>query len=68
MRSGRPAALRFARSSAFTRKAQTQIAVDDEAGEKLIRLVELLEDNDDVQHVYGNFALSDEMMAKLAED
>jgi YebC/PmpR family DNA-binding regulatory protein len=53
------------RKSAFTWKPQNQIAVDDEAGEKLIRLVELLEDNDDVQHVYGNFALSDEMMAKL---
>ncbi|MGT2485763.1 YebC/PmpR family DNA-binding transcriptional regulator [Methylobacterium oryzae CBMB20] len=46
-------------------KAQNTINVDDETGEKLIRLVEVIEDQDDVQHVYVNFALSDDLMAKL---
>ncbi|MCJ2049766.1 YebC/PmpR family DNA-binding transcriptional regulator [Methylobacterium sp. J-070] len=46
-------------------KAQNTIDVDDETGEKLIRLVEVIEDQDDVQHVYVNFALSDALMAKL---
>ncbi|KQT11837.1 transcriptional regulator [Methylobacterium sp. Leaf399] len=46
-------------------KAQAPIAVDDETGEKLIRLVEVIEDQDDVQNVYVNFTLSDALMAKL---
>ncbi|SDN58923.1 DNA-binding regulatory protein, YebC/PmpR family [Methylobacterium phyllostachyos] len=46
-------------------KAQNTIAVDDETGEKLIRLVEVIEDQDDVQNVYVNFALSDALVAKL---
>ncbi len=46
-------------------KAQNTIDVDDETGEKLIRLVEVIEDQDDVQHVYVNFALSPALMAKL---
>jgi transcriptional/translational regulatory protein YebC/TACO1 len=32
-----------------------------------MRLVDNLDDHDDVQHVYANFELSDAMMAKLAE-
>ncbi|MCJ2027444.1 YebC/PmpR family DNA-binding transcriptional regulator [Methylobacterium sp. J-067] len=46
-------------------KAQNTIDVDDETGEKLIRLVEVIEDQDDVQNVYVNFALSPTLMAKL---
>ena len=46
-------------------KAQATIDVDDETGEKLVRLVEVIEDQDDVQNVYVNFALSDALMAKL---
>ncbi len=47
-------------------KAQNSIAVDDETGEKLLRLMETLEDHDDVQNVYVNFDISDELMAKMA--
>ena len=46
-------------------RPQTTIAVDDEAGEKIIRLVGALEDNDDVQNVYSNFEISDALVAKL---
>ncbi|MHB2211753.1 YebC/PmpR family DNA-binding transcriptional regulator [Methylobacterium sp. CM6257] len=46
-------------------KAQNTITVDDETGEKLVRLVEVIEDQDDVQNVYVNFALSEALMAKL---
>ena len=46
-------------------KAQNTIDVDDETGEKLIRLVEVIEDQDDMQNVYVNFALSPALMAKL---
>ena len=54
------------RKSALVWKPQNSVAVDDEAGEKLVRLVETLEDHDDVQHVYGNFELSDALVAKMA--
>ncbi|MGL4496145.1 MAG: YebC/PmpR family DNA-binding transcriptional regulator [Beijerinckiaceae bacterium] len=47
-------------------KPQNNVAVNDEAGEKLMKLVELLEDHDDVQHVYSNFELSDALVAKLS--
>ena len=54
------------RKSALVWKPQNAVAVDDEAGEKLIRLVESLEDHDDVQNVYGNFELSEGLMAKMS--
>jgi transcriptional/translational regulatory protein YebC/TACO1 len=46
-------------------KPQNTIAVDDEAGEKILKLIGALEDNDDVQNVYANFEISDALMAKL---
>ncbi len=53
------------RKAALTWKPQNSVAVDDEAGEKLVRLVDSLEDHDDVQNVYGNFQLSDTLVAKM---
>lgn len=46
-------------------KPQNTIAVDDEAGEKILKLIGNLEDNDDVQNVFANFEISDALMAKL---
>lgn len=54
------------RKSALVWRPQNTIAVDDEAGEKLMKLVENLEENDDVQNVYGNFEISEALMAKLS--
>ena len=42
------------------------MSVADEAGETLAKLIEVLDDHDDVQNVYGNYELSDALMAKLA--
>ena len=54
------------RKAALVWKPQNTIAVaDEEQGEKLLRLMEMLEDNDDVQHVYANFEVSDALMAKM---
>jgi transcriptional/translational regulatory protein YebC/TACO1 len=39
--------------------------VSDENGETLIKLLEILDDHDDVQTIYGNYELSDALMAKL---
>ena len=46
-------------------RPQNTIAVDDEAGEKILKLVGSLEDNDDVQKVYANFEVSDALVAKM---
>ncbi len=52
--------------SALIWKAQNMIAVDDETGEKLMKLMETLQDHDDVQNVYGNFEVSDALLEKLS--
>ncbi len=48
-------------------KPQNTIAVDDETAEKLLRLIESLEDNDDVQNVTANFEMSEAMLAKMSD-
>ncbi|MFG1465770.1 YebC/PmpR family DNA-binding transcriptional regulator [Xanthobacter sp. DSM 24535] len=53
------------RKAGLVWRPQNNIAVDDETAEKLLRLVESLEDNDDVQSVTANFELSDAMVAKM---
>lgn len=46
----------------------TQIEVDADGARKVLRLLDALEDSDDVQNVYANFDASDEVMAALDED
>jgi len=42
-----------------------QVPVDEEAARKVFRLVDALEDSDDVQNVYTNVDVSDEVLAAL---
>jgi YebC/PmpR family DNA-binding regulatory protein len=53
------------RKAALVWRPQNTISVDDEAGEKILKLVGALEDNDDVQNVYANFEVSDALIAKM---
>jgi len=53
------------RKAALTWKPQNTVAVDDETGEKLLKLMELLNEHDDVQNVFANFEISDALMAKM---
>ncbi len=46
-------------------KPQTTTPLDLEGAEKLMRLIDALEDDDDVQTVTANFEISDEVMAQL---
>jgi len=39
--------------------------VDEENAATILKLIEALEDDDDVQSVFANFEISDEVMAKL---
>lgn len=47
-------------------KPQNTIELDDEAAEKLLRMLDALDDNDDVQNVYANFEVSDEVLERLS--
>ncbi|WP_129337575.1 YebC/PmpR family DNA-binding transcriptional regulator [Cellulomonas endophytica] len=46
----------------------TQIAVDADGARRILKLIDALEDSDDVQNVYANFDASDEVLAELDED
>jgi len=48
-----------------TMQASTSTALDAEAAEKMMRLIERLEDLDDVQNVYSNADISDEIIAGM---
>jgi YebC/PmpR family DNA-binding regulatory protein len=41
------------------------VELDDDAARKVLRLVDALEDCDDVQNVYANFDISDEVLAEV---
>ncbi len=45
--------------------AKTGTALDEEKAQSLMKLIDTLEDDDDVQNVYSNFEVSDEVLAKL---
>ncbi len=53
------------RKAAMTWKPQNTVSVDDETGERLLKLIDLLNEHDDVQNVFANFEVSDALMAKL---
>lgn len=53
--------------SMVAEKAANMIDVDLEDAEKIMRLIDTLEDLDDVQEVHTNADFSDEVMAQLAE-
>jgi transcriptional/translational regulatory protein YebC/TACO1 len=42
------------------------ISIDGETAKSVFELIDAIEDLDDVQNVYGNFDVSDEVMASLA--
>jgi transcriptional/translational regulatory protein YebC/TACO1 len=46
-------------------RPKTTTPIDGEAGATLMKLIDALDDDDDVQTVYANFEISDEEMAKL---
>ncbi|HCM15365.1 MAG TPA: YebC/PmpR family DNA-binding transcriptional regulator [Candidatus Cloacimonas sp.] len=51
----------------LTRVPKTTVNADDVAP-KLLKLIDMLEDLDDVQKVYANFEFSDEVMAELNQE
>jgi YebC/PmpR family DNA-binding regulatory protein len=54
------------RKAALVWKPKNTVAIDDDKGEKLINLLDVLNEHDDVQNVYANFELSDALMQKMS--
>jgi YebC/PmpR family DNA-binding regulatory protein len=54
------------KKAALIWRPQNMIAVDDETGEKILKLIGSLEENDDVQNVYVNAEFSDALVAKMS--
>ncbi len=50
----------------ITMEPQNSIALDSSTVRQTLRLIDALEENDDVQEVYANFDVSDEVMAEVA--
>ncbi|MEO0124239.1 MAG: YebC/PmpR family DNA-binding transcriptional regulator [candidate division WOR-3 bacterium] len=53
-------------SSEITKIPQNTIPLNEKDAEKVLKLFEALDELDDVQHVYGNFDISDEVMEKIS--
>jgi YebC/PmpR family DNA-binding regulatory protein len=47
-------------------RAKNTLAVDGDSAEKLIKMIDVLEDNDDVQFVCGNYEIADDVLDKMA--
>ena len=55
-----------ARKASLVWRPQNSVAVDDEQGEKLLKLIENLNEHDDVQNVYANFEVSDSLIGRMS--
>jgi len=53
-------------SAETTKIAAVEVRIDDSHAGTMLKLIEALEDHDDVQKVYANYSVSDELLARLA--
>jgi YebC/PmpR family DNA-binding regulatory protein len=54
------------RKAAMVWKPKNTVAIDDDKGEKLLNLLDVLNEHDDVQNVYANFEVSDALVQKMS--
>lgn len=52
-------------SAEVSMEAQTQVKLDEKAAGQVLKIVDLLEDLDDVQNVYSNFDIPEDIMEKV---
>ena len=50
----------------MTYLSQNQIQLEEKPAEQMLKLMEILDDHDDVQKVHANFDIPDEVMEKVA--
>jgi YebC/PmpR family DNA-binding regulatory protein len=60
------AKLTFVEASVAMVPKNTVEVADEKTAKQLMRLIDTLEDNDDVQHVHANFDIPDEIMEKIS--
>lgn len=53
--------------SQLTMRAQTLVPIDDESAESLLKMIDMLEDLDDVQEVYSNAEFSEKLLESISE-
>ena len=53
-------------TSRLTFQAQTTTELEEKSAETLLKMLDAIEDNDDVQRVYANFEINDEILARLS--
>ena len=46
-------------------RAKTEVPIDEETGQKLLRMIDALEESDDVQQVYANFDVAEDVLRRL---
>jgi len=65
-RDGLEAKLGAPQSASVVWQPLNSVAVNDEKGAQLLKLLDVLDDHDDVQNVYANYEVSDALMEKLS--
>ena len=54
------------RKASLVWRPQNTVAVDDDQGERLLKLIENLNEHGDVQNVYANFEVSDALVSRMS--
>ena len=54
------------RSARLEWRPATSVTLDEERADGVLKLVDALEDNDDVQNVYANFEIPDAVLQRLS--
>ena len=54
------------RKASLVWRPQNTVAINDEQGESVLKLIDNLNDNDDVQNVYANFEVSDALVSRMS--
>ena len=57
-----------AQSAELTRIPQNMVNVEEKNCKSLLRLMDMLEDHDDIQKVYSNFDITDELIAIMEKN
>ena len=52
----------------ITRIPQNTVSIDEKKGKALLKLMDILDDHDDIQKAYSNFDISDDVMANIIEN
>jgi YebC/PmpR family DNA-binding regulatory protein len=53
------------RAAQITWRPKTETPIDEETGQKLLRMIDALEELDDVQNVYANFDIAEDVLRRL---